>query len=130
MKDSREKWNTCNINGGLLPPKPTGGTMKFGLDFIRKLRPCRFRFNAPLDDGREHLGFIAQEVDKLVSGKEFGLIGRNEEGIYSINYFEFIAPIVKAIQELDERTKKSTSGATTAPQPTTEIVEQGKNPKG
>lgn len=83
--------------------------MRFGLDFIRKLRPCQWRYNTPsLDDGRKHLGFIAQQVDELASHLEYGFVDKQpgEEGLYSLNMYEFIGPIVKALQELDERIAK------------------------
>ena len=86
--------------------------MKFGLDFIRKLKPCTFRFNAPLDDGREHAGFIAQDVDEIVDGKKYGFVGKDKDGIYSLGYMEFIAPMVKAIQELDEKIRGLEGGVT------------------
>lgn len=83
--------------------------MKFGLDFIKKLKPCKYNFKAPLNDGRTHFGFIAQEVDKIVSRTEYNFVDskklfRNDNGEYlAINYFEFIAPLVKAVQELDKK---------------------------
>lgn len=75
----------------------------FGLDFVRKLKPCKWRYLPPLDDGVEHFGFIAQEVDELASHKEYGFVVLDDEGMYGIRLTEFIAPLVKAIQELDKR---------------------------
>ncbi|MFZ1289037.1 MAG: tail fiber domain-containing protein [Melioribacteraceae bacterium] len=48
-------------------------------------------------------GFIAQEVEELVNklGIEFGAVKvpKNEEGMYTMNYSEFVVPLVKAVQE-------------------------------
>jgi len=75
----------------------------FGLDFIRKLKPCKWRYKKPLDDGVEHFGFIAQEVNELAPKEEFGIVVMNEAGTYGLVMTEFIGPVVKAVQELDER---------------------------
>jgi len=77
----------------------------FGLDFIRKLRPCKWRYIEPLDDGVEHFGFIAQEVDGIASKDEYAFVVI-EDGVYKIVLGEFIGPIVKAVQELDEKISK------------------------
>ena len=77
----------------------------FGLDFIRKLKPCKWRYIKPLDDGVEHFGFIAQEVDEIASKDEYAFVVV-EEGTYKIVLGEFIGPIVKAVQELDIKISK------------------------
>ena len=78
--------------------------MDFGLDFIRKLRPCSWRYTGDLDDGVVHFGFIAQEVEHLASHSDYAFVQYDEkEDVYRIVLGEFIGPIVKAVQELDER---------------------------
>jgi len=75
----------------------------FGLDFIKKLNPCKWRYLPPLDDGVEHFGFIAQEVDEIVSHEQYGFVVKGEDGMYRIRLTEFIGPLVKAIKELEQR---------------------------
>jgi len=75
----------------------------FGLDFIKKLKPCKWRYKDHLDDGLEHFGFIAQEVDALASHKDFAFVELGADGIYRLRLGEFIGPIVKALQEMDAR---------------------------
>ena len=75
----------------------------FGLDFIKKLKPCKWRYKDPLDDGVEHFGFIAQEVDSIVPHDKYGFVVIGKDGFYQINLAELIGPIVKAIQEVDEK---------------------------
>jgi hypothetical protein len=87
--------------------------MKFGLEFIKKLKPVRYRFKAPLNDGREHFGFIAQDINKIASKEDYAFVstknlykdGENGEFL-AIDYKEFVAPMVKAIQELSKRVEK------------------------
>lgn len=78
----------------------------FGLDLIRKLKPCKWRYTPPFDDGAEHFGFIAQEVDQLLPHDQYGVVVIDADGVYGLRLTEFVGPIVKAIQELDERLKK------------------------
>lgn len=82
-----------------------------GLDFISKLRPVDYKWNLREDyfdsenDGskkrnRFHHGFIAQEVKDLGFGGFQDHSINGGEDVLSIGYDEFIAPMVRAIQEL------------------------------
>ena len=77
--------------------------MDFGLDLILKLKPCKWRYKRPLDDGVEHFGFIAQEIDELLPKEDYGVVVVNDAGTYGLVLTELIGPIVKAIQELNEK---------------------------
>ena len=78
----------------------------FGLDFIKKLNPCKWRYIPPLDDGVEHFGFIAQEVNELVPHDKYGIVVLTDDGTYALRLTELVGPLVKAIQELNERVEK------------------------
>ncbi len=72
-----------------------------GLDIIRRLRPVSYNYIGL--EGR-HVGFIAEEVDKI----DPRLVARDPEGIIrSVRYSETVAILARAIQELD--TKLATS---------------------
>jgi hypothetical protein len=77
----------------------------FGLEFIKKLKPAKWRYQAPFNDGRDHFGFIAQDVDEIAPTSDYNFT-TIKEGYYSINYWEFIGPMCKAIQELAERVEE------------------------
>ena len=79
--------------------------MDFGLEFVNKLKPCKWRYKAPLNDGKDHFGFVAQEVAEIVSKDDFGFVGVRE-GYLTLNYMEFIGPLVKAVQELSDKVDK------------------------
>lgn len=103
-----------------------------GLDFINALRPVSFKWKDYTASGisievnnetgenievpyeinhtftRKHQGMIAQEVFTVCSGmnidtKDFaGVTYDAESDVYGLRYGEFIAPMIKAIQELKE----------------------------
>jgi len=66
-----------------------------GLDFIRQLKPFAFRWK---DEERVRYGLGAQDILALATNGSF--IEGSEETQYSMNYSEFIAPLVRAVQEL------------------------------
>lgn len=104
-------------------------TSDLGLNFINKLRPVSYKFKTSRLIGetdpvtgevtqtgeivgqRNHYGFIAQEVrqalDEIEPNKDFAgwtLEDKDDaNSTQSLRYEEFISPIIKAIQELDER---------------------------
>lgn len=69
-----------------------------GLDFITSLRPVEFRMRE--GDNKINLGFVAQEIEALL-GDDYSVIGigEDEDHILSLRYTDFIAPLVKAVQE-------------------------------
>ncbi len=98
-----------------------------GLDFIKALRPVDFRwdyredYRSPDSAGtverpgegsrirsRYHHGFIAQDVEATIrqTGVDFGGFQDHSrsggEDVKSIGYTEFVAPIVRAIQQLSD----------------------------
>lgn len=72
-----------------------------GLDFIRALEPVRYR-----GDGGEcvHYGFVAQQVLAVLAGRSFAghvLADPDDpDSDQGLRYDSFIAPLVKAVQEL------------------------------
>ncbi len=82
--DERLKKNIKDINAGL--------------DFIMKLHPVEFQMKE--GDDRLNFGFIAQDIEKLVGTNNSILtIGGDEERTMGLRYTDFIAPMVKALQE-------------------------------
>lgn len=80
--------------------------ISFGLDFVNELRPVEFTFDARNgENARGQLGFIASEVASA-SPSFTGYIDFDSEGnsdIKALAYDQFIPPIVKAVQEVDDR---------------------------
>jgi hypothetical protein len=104
---------------------------ELGLNFISKLKPRQYRFNYRSDykvenadgtitelpnDGskkrnRFHNGFLAQELEQAAkelntdfAGIKHGCVNAGSD-VYNVDYIELIAPMVKAIQELEARIK-------------------------
>ena len=104
---------------------------ELGLNFISKLKPRQYRFNyrsdykvenadgtiteLPNDESKKrnrfHNGFIAQELEQTAqelnidfAGIKHGCVNGGSD-VYNVDYSELIAPMVKAIQELEARIK-------------------------
>ena len=73
-----------------------------GLEFINSLRPVSFRMRN--GDPRLNWGFIAQEVEALL-GTENALltVGGDEARTLGLRYSDFVAPMVKSVQELNAK---------------------------
>lgn len=97
-----------------------------GLDFISKLRPVSFKWKVgknevtseldgldeegnpktktvvtPIEGKRTHYGLIAQEVEELLDGKDFGgFIHDKETDIKGLRYDQFIPVLINAVKEL------------------------------
>ncbi len=73
--------------------------LNMGLDFIQKLRPVSYHMKN-LSDERINWGFIAQEVEELVGDKNAILtVGGDKDRTLGLRYTDFVAPLVKAVQE-------------------------------
>jgi len=82
-----------------------------GLDFVKRLSPVSYKFNNG-KSGRTHYGLIAQDIETVLSdinkpttdfaGFVKGDTSEEQDGSsygYGLRYHEFIAPLIKAIQE-------------------------------
>ena len=78
-----------------------------GLDFVRLLTPVRFEWKGA--DGRRHYGLIAQQVAEVAARLEADFGGHvladpeDPHSQQALRYDQFIAPLVRAVQELAER---------------------------
>jgi trimeric autotransporter adhesin len=102
-----------------------------GLAFITKLRPVTYTLDiAALEKAsgiteqsapeevtakaaaakEKHTGFVAQEVEKAATELNYNFGGvdkpKNDKDFYGLRYAEFVVPLVKAVQELDEKSQR------------------------
>lgn len=73
---------------------------------VTEERPVYKEVVTPLPGVRTHAGLIAQEVEKALNGKDVGIFTVDEAGSYGLRYEEFVAPLVKAIQELSAKVEQ------------------------
>jgi len=79
-----------------------------GLGFISKLKPVSY-FRNNDEKKKTEYGFIAQDVEEVLkeSGVEnTGMLSIDDEGRYELRYNDLMAPMVKAMQELNEENEK------------------------
>ncbi len=102
-----------------------------GLDFITRLRPVTYnldihKMNEMIKEGekgkeesnwegkydienKQMTGFIAQEVEQAAQEVNYNFSGvkkaKDDLGMYSVSYAQFVVPLVKAVQEQQEMIK-------------------------
>ena len=75
-----------------------------GLDLINSLKPVSYKWK---ENGvRTHLGLIAQDVEQTDFRNTSVFIHDKENDKMGLRYTELIAPIIKAVQELDAKFNK------------------------
>jgi hypothetical protein len=86
-------WSTSDIRA-----KKDIEAIGYGIDFIKELRPVQFRWKT--GNERFDFGFIAQDIEALL-GTDYNVlgIGGDTDRTLSLRYTDFIAPMVKAMQE-------------------------------
>ncbi|MBX2969966.1 MAG: tail fiber domain-containing protein [Cyclobacteriaceae bacterium] len=74
-------------------------SLDVGLDFILKLNPVSYQMKN-FNDGKLNWGFLAQDIETLVGDENAILtIGGDADRTLGLRYTDFIAPLVKAVQE-------------------------------
>ena len=90
-----------------------------GLNFVMSLKPVAYKFKTggnnvsedgaitPIEGKRQHFGLLAQQVKEVCGNIDFGgwvLTNKNDpNSTQGLRYDEFIAPMIKAIQELSAK---------------------------
>lgn len=82
-----------------------------GLEFINKLRPVKYKYK---DGKRNHYGVIAQELKEVMDDlnidfggyQDHSLNENSEDDKLTVGYIEFIAPLIKSVQELSQKVKE------------------------
>jgi hypothetical protein len=74
-------------------------SLDVGLDFILKLNPVSYEMKDS-QDGKLNWGFLAQDIEQLVGDENAILtIGGDADRTLGLRYTDFIAPLVKAVQQ-------------------------------
>jgi len=79
----------------------------FGLNFINKLRPGKFKYTKELNSNNKiNFGLKAQDINDVVDFDEYDIVKTtklNGKEYYIVDYIQFIAPLIKSVQELSEK---------------------------
>ena len=79
-----------------------------GLEFINKVRPVKYNFKEDKHDGKTKYGIIAQEVLEVLknsNNEDSSFIETDNSDKLGADYIQFIAPLIKSVQELTEMVK-------------------------
>jgi hypothetical protein len=74
-----------------------------GLNFVNALKPVTYHM---IGQERKAHGFIAQDIESLITETNDSLKIENSEGIKGVDYLSLISPLVKAIQELSAQVEE------------------------
>ena len=88
-----------------------------GLDFILALEPVKYRWLVGSNEGdnarpgvRTHYGLLAQQVQAALDGKDFAghilVDPADPDSEQGLRYDAFIAPLIRAVQELEARVER------------------------
>lgn len=67
-----------------------------GIEIVRALRPVSYSWK---ESGLDAMGVIAQEIEEVMPMA----VSTGEDGLKSVDYVQMIAPLLAAVQQLDER---------------------------
>ena len=75
---------------------------------IGRLRPAEYVYNDPSKGDTEKLsmGIMAQDINEIWPFEKYSILNKDFQGMYSVEYHQLIAPMVKAIQELSTKVKE------------------------
>ena len=78
---------------------------RLGLEFINKIEPIEYKWKKSVIPTKTKHGISAQQLKKVLDemNVEFDGLAGDEKVGYGLAYTELIAPIIKAIQELDRK---------------------------
>jgi Chaperone of endosialidase len=83
-----------------LRDKTDVGENPYGLDFIRQVETIAYHWKGETNP-RPHYGVAAQQLETI--GFDAVQKPESESGRYGLNYSELIAPLIRAVQELDAK---------------------------
>ena len=73
------------------------------IDVLKQLKPVSFKYK---DSEKTTFGFIAQDLLEVFNDQEFTVVGTSEDGMYNVNYAEFVPVLTRALQELIKRVEQ------------------------
>ena len=79
-----------------------------GLNFVNKLKPVSYKWNAEHLGDKTHYGLIAQDIEEAVKSEgktldDFAAVTKEDGVAMGLGYSELIAPLIKAVQELSAK---------------------------
>ena len=76
-----------------------------GLNFVNKLKPVSYKWNAKQLGNKTHYGLIAQDIEEAVKSEgktldDFAAVTKEDGVAMGLGYCELLSPLIKAVQEL------------------------------
>ena len=86
-----------------------------GLSFINDLRSVKYNHKTDSDTDKKKYGLVAQEVQEALSTAgvdDFSGVADQDEDHLRLDYTQFVAPLIKAVQELSKEVEELKKNAT------------------
>lgn len=88
--------------------------IEVGLEFINAINPKSFTLIGD-EQKRKNFGIIAQQLahvleDKFDHPNNLGILSKGEDGLYGVKHEQFIAPLIRAVQELSDKVEVLEAG--------------------
>ena len=80
-----------------------------GLSFINSVRPVKYNFKSDKQNSKLKYGIVAQEVIevlKAIDREDFAGIETDDPDRLGADYVQFVAPLIKAVQELSAQVEE------------------------
>lgn len=83
-------------------------TLEYGLDHVLQLQPVRYKYNDDLDEEKDYLGLIAQDVREIIPEvvashdtdvDSTGQLVRKKMDYLGINYVALVPVLIRSVQE-------------------------------
>jgi len=91
---------------------------QWGLNFILGLNPAKYNYVTNIgdlvdfkgDSSKMYFGVMAQDIEDYIekqghNSRNYNILNYSEDYM-SVNYYELIGPMIKSIQELEEKVTK------------------------
>lgn len=70
---------------------------------IYSMKPVEYRLIKDGASGRTHHGLKAQDVERVITGTDWGIVGTDTDGFLTLAYSELIADLIATVQKQNER---------------------------
>lgn len=75
---------------------------------ISRLKSAEYSYKDSSKGETERLsmGIMAQDINEVWPYEKYSILNKDSQGFYNVEYYQLIAPMIKAIQELSDKVEE------------------------